>query len=238
MPEFADPYVDPGTGVLRNLVGARTQEELDRLEANLALARYAELKLDPVRPTGDEQHLREIHRRLFQDVYDWAGHFRTVEISKGGDHFAPVALLRSGFAFRHLAEANNLRNLAEDDFIDALAEHFEEVNFLHPFREGNGRTQRLFWRQLSKAAGHEVDLTLLTPEENIAVSRAAAHGDLHPLREAVRRCLVQGPPPAPRAQRPTPSPKQGRRPTGSPKGSGGQFTGLERPESDVHLGDD
>lgn len=189
MTDFVDPYIDPATGILRNLLGATTQDELDAAEADVTAARFVELMLDPVKPTGDELHLQEIHRRLFQDVYDWAGRFRTIEISKGGTDFVPVALLRTGFAFLHLAEANNLRGLTAEAFTKALAVHFDEVNFLHPFREGNGRTQRILWEQVAAAAGHPLDFRALTAEENIHASREAARQNFEPLEAAIRACL-------------------------------------------------
>lgn len=159
MADFADPYIDPETGILRNLVGARTQAELDRAEAEYAVARLTGLQLDPVRLTGDASHLREIHRRLFADIFDWAGQFRIVDINKGGTDFMPASRVSLGAqnALSQLADENGLKGLSRDDFIQRLAFHYEQINYLHPFREGNGRTQRVFWQQIAKAAGHPLD---------------------------------------------------------------------------------
>ncbi|XNN89781.1 Fic/DOC family protein (plasmid) [Curtobacterium flaccumfaciens] len=98
-----DPYIDPDTGILRNLVGARTQAELDRAEADLTAVRAIELIDRPLAPTGDLDELRGIHRALFQDVYDWAGEIRTIDMRKnvdGAELFLPQFQIEraAGFA--------------------------------------------------------------------------------------------------------------------------------------------
>ncbi len=85
MPE--DPYVYPGTNVLRNRYDLRNAEELSRLEADLTTRRLAELAAHPLPGSYDLTHLQAFHRRIFGDVYEWAGEIRTVTIAKG-DLFA------------------------------------------------------------------------------------------------------------------------------------------------------
>jgi cell filamentation protein len=80
--EFLNPYLDPETGILRNLVGARTKGSLGDAEGSLSFARLVQLMDRPAKPTGDLTELRAIHRNLFQDLYDWAGQIRTVDIRK------------------------------------------------------------------------------------------------------------------------------------------------------------
>lgn len=94
--EFVDPYLDPETGLLRNKVGAQTKVALDEAEGDLSFARLVQLMDHPVKPTGDLDELRAIHRHLFQDVYDWAGELRTVDIRKnveGAQFFLPVSMI-------------------------------------------------------------------------------------------------------------------------------------------------
>lgn len=137
-----DPYVWPGTVVLRNRLGIRDAEKLDRVEREIVAMRRREGA-----PPGrfDLKHLRAIHRHLFQDVYDWAGELRTVEISKGGSQFQFVRFMEVGMAdvHRRLVEAEFLRGLEPDAFARAAAEIIGDINYVHPFREGNGRTQLL-----------------------------------------------------------------------------------------------
>jgi cell filamentation protein, protein adenylyltransferase len=90
--EFLDPYLDPETGVLRNLAGARIKESLEDAEGSLSFARLVQLMDCPPKPTGDLAELRAIHRHLFQDLYDWAGQLRTIDIRKnveGAEFFLP-----------------------------------------------------------------------------------------------------------------------------------------------------
>ncbi|WP_051191852.1 hypothetical protein [Microbacterium luticocti] len=94
MSEVVDPYVDPATGILKNLVGARTQAELDAIEADLVPIREVRLRARLPKPTRDLTELRAIHRTLFEAIYGWAGELRTVDIRKnieGGEYFVPVS---------------------------------------------------------------------------------------------------------------------------------------------------
>lgn len=179
LPDFVDPYLDPSTGLLRNRVGAGTRESLEVAEADLTALRAVELVGRPVKPTGDLRQLQAIHQRLFQDVYEWAGELRTVDMRKGSDpaaeFFMPVSRLQSGagFAFQELADDNYLRGLDEDRFVSRLAHHYDQVNYLHPFREGNGRTQRILWTQIAQEAGYELDWRGVTGKVNDQASRDA-----------------------------------------------------------------
>lgn len=185
---FVDPYLDPATGILRNLVGARTESELDALEADLSNARGHELLDSPPAPTSDLEEFRAIHRQLFQDVYDWAGEIRTVDIRKnveGGQFFLPVVMIErsAGFAADELRSDDMLRGMGRETFVDRLSFHYDQWNYIHPFREGNGRTQRVFWNRVAEDAGWRLDWTRTTAEENIAASRAASERlDYGPLR--------------------------------------------------------
>jgi fido (protein-threonine AMPylation protein) len=133
----------------------------------------------PVNPTGDLRQLQAIHQRLFQDVYEWAGQLRTVDMRKGNDpaaeFFMPVSRLQfgAGYAFQELAEDNYLRGLDKDRFVSRLAHHYDQVNYLHPFREGNGRSQRILWTQVAREAGYELDWGGATGKVNDQASRDA-----------------------------------------------------------------
>ena len=135
MPDFVDPYLEPASGILRNRLGLTDHATLDRAEAELTEWRRAEMITRPVRVTGDLRQLQAIHRQLFQDVYDWAGQLRTVDIRKGNDpaaeFFMPVSRLESaaGFAFAELAEEHQLHGLDRDRFVARLAHHYDQVNY-------------------------------------------------------------------------------------------------------------
>ncbi|MEB0276371.1 Fic family protein [Cryobacterium sp. 5B3] len=190
---FVDPYVDPATGILRNRVRATAQAILDAHEAELTALAAIELAEHPIKPTGDLRQLRAIHKRLLQDVYDWAGELRTVDLRKGrslaAEFFMPVSRLESGagFAFQELAEEHFLRGLEPEQFARRIAHHYDQVNYLHPFREGNGRAQRIFWTQIAQRAGYELDWRGITGAANDQASREAMEKqDLDGLREIFR----------------------------------------------------
>lgn len=184
-----DPYIDPATGILRNLVGAKTREALGTAEGDLVFARLVQLTERPPAGSGDLAELQAIHRELFQDVFDWAGELRTVDIRKqqeGAEPFLPVQMIEraSFFAADELRADNYLRGMNEDQFIDRLAYHYDAFNYIHPFREGNGRTQRVMWNRIALEAGWQLDWQRVQGPTNNAACRAASeHQDLGPLRE-------------------------------------------------------
>lgn len=134
----ADPYVYPGTSTLRNKLGIVDPGSLDAAERQIVTVRTRQGV-----PHGDFDmaHLRAIHRHLFQDIYDWAGELRTVEISKAGHQFQFRTYITTGLAdvHRRLIERNYLRGLTSEQFSRHAAEIVGDVNYVHPFREGNGR---------------------------------------------------------------------------------------------------
>jgi len=195
--EPVDPYLDPETGLLRNKVGARTRTALDEAEGDLSFARLVQLMDRPVRPTGDLDELRAIHRHLFQDIYDWAGQLRTVDIRKsveGAQFFLPVSMIERAavFAERELRADNMLCGMSRDHFIERLAYHYDSFNYIHPFREGNGRTQRVFWTRIACDAGRRLDWHGVYGSANDRASRAAAEKrDLGPLQDMFNQVVSE-----------------------------------------------
>ena len=181
MSEFEDPYLYPGTDVLWNRFGIRDNATLDRVERG-----FVQQRIEEGAPTGqfDLEHLRAIHRHLFQDVYDWAGQLRTVELTKGQSQFIPFQRIEMGVAdvHRRLVAGRFHRGLDQGAFAAAAAVTIGDLNHVHPFREGNGRTQLEYLRQLADRAGHELDLDRLRPEQWIAASRAAHLGEYNLMR--------------------------------------------------------
>lgn len=179
-----DPYLDLASGVLRNRLGITDRAELASVEAELTGSRIVDLERSPLPGGYDLGHLQAFHWTIFGDVYTWAGQLRTVTIAKGGGLFCRPEHLQSSGAeiFGRLAAADHLRGLDREPFVDALTDLLADVNSLHPFREGNGRSQRAFLAQLARDAGHRLRWTGLDREQNIAASRAAHAGDPAPLR--------------------------------------------------------
>jgi cell filamentation protein len=173
-----DPYADPVTGVPRNKLGLRTTGELETAEREITHAALIFLKESQVVPSYDLGHLCAIHRRVFGDIYDWAGQLRTVAIAKGSWFCLPQYIESSAAEiFRALHGESLLRGLPRDVFIERLTYYLGEVNAVHPFREGNGRAQRAFFEQLAGDAGFILDWQHLDADRNVAASAATMRGD-------------------------------------------------------------
>ena len=163
---FVDPYIDPETGILQNLVGAITYQELHKAEGDIVT--LAEISLDSIPHTVDLLELRRIHKALFGKIYDWAGDLRTVDIRKGSEeYFLDYRFLENGakFVFDELGKENSLRGLNRKKFVERLAYSYEQLNFIHPFREGNGRTQRVFRQRVANEAGYKIDWSKVVGDE-------------------------------------------------------------------------
>lgn len=186
-----DPYLDPATGVLVNRLGIADPEHLQRVEADLTTAALADLGTRLLPGSYDLPHLCAFHREIFGDVYPWAGEIRSVAIARS-DLFCLPGHIQTYAAgvFKALAEERYLRGLPRDTFAERLTHYFAEVNALHPFREGNGRTQRAFLHQLSREAGWPVDWSTLDPAENEAASMASLRGENAPLRAMLEKLVA------------------------------------------------
>ena len=171
----SDPYVYPGTTVLKNIRGIRNQEILDRFEGDRVGQRSLELLEFPLFGPFDIEHLRGIHRYLFQDVYEWAGEFRTVDIAKGNSYFAHVPYIESTLKdlFERLSKGQHLHGLNQERFADRVAEVLGTLNAVHAFREGNGRTLREFVRELAYKNSYWIDWNKVSREELYVASDAS-----------------------------------------------------------------
>ena len=179
-----DPYSDPVTGVLYNKLGLGTAAGLEAAEREITHAALVLLDESPVSPGYDLPHLREIHKRIFGDIYEWAGQIRTVTIARGAVFCLPQYIDSSAAViFGELHDEDYLRGLRRDAFGGRLAHYLGEVNALHPFREGNGRAQRAFFGQLARDAGFTLAWQHLDPARNVEASAAIMRGDREPMRE-------------------------------------------------------
>ncbi|KKX30594.1 Fic family protein [Rhizobium sp. LC145] len=190
---MSDPYVYPGTGVLRNKLGIQDAEKLDYYEREIVTMRVGEGI-----PSGnfDLQHLKAIHRHLFQDIFEWAGQIRTVEISKGGSQFQFQQYIETGMAdvHRRLMKSDFLRGLEQSVFAAEAGKIIGDVNYVHPFREGNGRTQLLYLKQLAEQAGHPLDLTKIEAAGWLAASKEAHRARYDLMGQVIGDALRRTPP--------------------------------------------
>ena len=185
----ADEYCYSGTTVLKNKLDLRDAEELAAFEAEVSDARA-----DEELPAGnlDFNHFRAIHRHLFQDVYDWAGEVRTVRISKDRSMFCYPENIESEAKklFARLRQDNFLKNLSTEEFARESARFLADLNAIHAFREGNGRTQLSFFLYLAHQAEHSFDIEKLDPEMFLDAMIASFRGDEAPLAKAVEQLVT------------------------------------------------
>ena len=190
-----DPYVYLGSNVLINRQRIRNAVAAEQAERDFSCARGQQLYFEPVRQTFDLKHLRRIHRQLFQDMYDWAGDLRTIDIRKGNHEFvAPAQIQReSRVLFTWLRRNSGLLRLHIQDgvFIVETAKLLYQLNRIRPFREGNGRTQRHFLYDVAILSGRELDWSKVSPERNLTLSIRAhlARSPLH-LESIIESALV------------------------------------------------
>jgi cell filamentation protein len=166
----------PDYSVLKNKLNLRDSDELEYFEREFVYQRTIENV-----PSGnfDLPHLKAIHHHLFQDIYEWAGQIRTVEISKGGTQFQMRRYIETGMADVHqrLVAQDFLRDLSPEKFADAAGEIIGDINHVHPFREGNGRTQLVYLKQLARQADHDCDLTKIDETGWLEACRQAHIGN-------------------------------------------------------------
>ena len=164
-------YCYPDSNVLKNKLGIVNQEKFHEVERKLTAIRINDLIRKPYRGRFDLDHLRGIHFYIFQDLYTWAGELRKVDIAKG-NMFCRAMFLenQSDVVFSAIRRESYLEGLAYEQFVKRLAYHFSEINALHPFREGNGRTQREFIRELALYNHFAIDFSKVARQEMLDAS--------------------------------------------------------------------
>lgn len=184
-----DPYCYPGSDVLRNLPGLTDQSVLEAYEA-MSTAQRAEEAF----PDGrlSVRHYRAFHHHLFQDVYPWAGPYRTVRISKDGNAFCYPEHIRREMKELFLWLRNNhfLRGLDDESFCIKGAYFLTVLNAIHPFREGNGRTQTAFMTLIAARTGRRLDLEALDPATFLPAMIRSFQGEEGPLAQELRKLIA------------------------------------------------
>jgi cell filamentation protein len=182
-------YTDPNTGLLRNLLDINDPDVLLFVESGAVTKRLQELNENPIKIKGIDS-LFEIHRHLFQDIYVWAGKKRKVEISKDGKQFFPISHFDNAFRYINqlISEFQKIPNNNKSLIAEKLAEILDNINYLHPFREGNGRAQREFLRTL--ALEKQIQLNL-NPADNKIVYDQYMQGTINSDIEMLSRLILE-----------------------------------------------
>lgn len=175
----------PNTTVLVNKLGIQNQSELNSVERQFVLLKSSHAEQETIFKNIDFNFYKKLHKQLFGDLYEWAGTVRSMNISKKGTVFCNFEdIERIGtLKFQRLAEQNYLKGLTKSRFIDELTEFYHDMNMLHPFREGNGRTLRLFITLLVRNAGYTLNFSDCDSDLLMIATIKAAQGDLSSLKE-------------------------------------------------------
>lgn len=183
-------YCYPHSNCLRNKFNITDEEKLKDMERQITSVRAAQILKDPIKGLFDENHLKAIHKHLFQDLYSWAGEFRKVNISKGNPfclfQYIPDQLNN---LFKELKNEAYLSLLNENDLAARLAYYLGELNAIHPFREGNGRTQRIFIMELALKNGYILDLSNIEKKEMIRASVQSFALNYGPMKDIIKKSL-------------------------------------------------
>lgn len=186
-----EKYCYPNTNILKNKLNIRDKQTLLQAEIELTSKRLQQLQEKPMKGNFDFHHLCNIHKHIFQDLYDWAGKPRTVAIAKGSLFCLPQHIQSyAGTIFpNYYKDCNHVKD-NQKELIKILAAYYADLNALHPFREGNGRAQREFTRELCRQCGYAFDLRFTTHEQMLNASiESLDKGDNKPLEEIFQKAI-------------------------------------------------
>lgn len=193
-----DPYIDPDSGILLNKLGLTTQADLDAAESDIASLEIVEMTVEnpPSLVGANFDILKNIHHQIFKPIYDWAGELRTINVSKDKTKFCEFQFIEAEGKriFDELIQDNFLRKVSnKTDFLKRLAYYYSELNLLHPFREGNGRTLRTFISILAvHSNGSIIAWDKMNHNENIAACAYAVYQDESKIEDMLGRLISFG----------------------------------------------
>ena len=182
----------PDTTVLINKLDIRNQKMLNVAELRIVISMTMKIEREIKFNNVDFNFYKNLHKQLFDDLYEWAGTVRNINISKKGTVFCNSDdIERIGkLKFDRLKSLNFLKKTPKDQFLDELTELYHDLNMLHPFREGNGRTLRLFITLLVRNAGYNLNFSECDSDMLMIATIKAAQGDLGMLREVFSDIVI------------------------------------------------
>lgn len=180
-----------GTTCLVNKLGIRDEKRLSEVEAQITFAKAVMLEETPIDDDFGFEHFKKIHEFLLCDLYEWAGQVRTVDISKKRTKFLDAASIESiGTKCFAKVKDGYFENLSFDEFVKRIAEFYNDVNYIHPFREGNGRTQRIYFTQLIRHYGYDINFADVDTDELMIATIQASSGVMDFLVEFFENSII------------------------------------------------
>lgn len=188
--EWDKYYCYPNSNVLKNKLNITDSGELLIAEREITALKTSQAMIHRIPGKFDFEHLKKIHYFLFCDIYEWAGEIRTVNISKG-NQFCRCDYIEEQMnkLLLKLRDEKYLVDYNKEDLSKRLAYYLGEINVIHPFREGNGRTQRLFIEYLSNNAGLQLDFNKISKNEMLEASVRAFALDYGLMETIILRAL-------------------------------------------------
>lgn len=185
-------YTYPGSSVLVNLFDEQDEDALRGLEYRIVASQTLKLFMTPIEVLTVDDVLK-IHWFLFHQIYAWAGHYRQVNISKSGKAFLPIQSFGAAESYLNRLLANYHGNCHKrQEVVVGLVEILDNLNYFHPFREGNGRTQREVIRTLALMKGYECEISLGTDDSIYHLYMdGTVYGDLEKLEQLIDFLLVE-----------------------------------------------
>ena len=180
-----------GTTCLVNKIGIRDEKKLAEIEAQITFAKAVMLEETPIDDDFGFEHFKKIHAFLLCDLYEWAGQVRTVDISKKRTKFLDAASIE-GIGTKCFAKVKEgyFENLPFNEFVKRIAEFYNDVNYIHPFREGNGRTQRIYFTQLIRHYGYDINFADVDTDELMIATIQASSGVMDFLVEFFENSII------------------------------------------------
>lgn len=181
----------PDTSVLINKLGIQNQVQLDENETLITTVQSLKFELDPFPEELNFTYYKRLHHFLFESLYEWAGEIRSVNLSKQHTSFCPADEIESlsTATFGRLKRNQYLQGLSREDLLNELVDLYVSVNYIHPFREGNGRVQRLYFRQLAQRAGYRLNFAGVDSDQMMIATIHAASGVTETMRQVFEQIL-------------------------------------------------
>jgi len=191
--EGSESYCYPKTSILKNKLGIKDDNALTIAEREITSLKLLKLFNMPIINEFNFETLCKIHKFIFEDIYEWAGQIRRGDfLSKGNSIFCRGSYIAENakIIFENIIKENNLLGLSKSEFIKRMAYYMGEINALHPFREGNGRTAREFFRQLSLNAKYTLDFSKTEKKELLTADIEAFNGKYDKLINILEKIII------------------------------------------------
>ena len=181
------------SSVLINKFGIRDEQVLNALEQSITSALIAKASLEIPFENVDFNFYKNLHKYVFDDIYEWAGKIRKVNMSKQGTYFCDAEKIEENGVriFEGLKDRQYLKEFSQDEFLNEFVNLYCELNYLHPFREGNGRIQRLFLNMLTVNAGKKIDFAKIDKDLFMIATIKSVSGDVFLLRDLFRENIFE-----------------------------------------------